>query len=120
MTVSTDALVARLARVHDLPFSGAVDYLCRQNNFDPRGDWSVLSTADENIILDGGLSDDGFAVAGAILDDKRMTLQALTPFEVLVVYGFDGSRMLGLPLAARPPKGGYRKPHWLPSLVVLR
>ena len=75
---------------------------------------------DDNIILDAGLSDDGFAAAGAILDDKRMTLRALTPFEVLVVYGFDGSRMLALPLAARPPKGGYRKPHWLPSLVVMR
>jgi hypothetical protein len=47
--VSTDALVARLARVHDLPFSGAVDYLCRQNNLDPRGEVAVLHLDSEDI-----------------------------------------------------------------------
>jgi hypothetical protein len=73
-----------------------------------------------NVIVDGCLSSEGADAASAILDDPRLDLRPLaSSFEVLVAYGFDGSRCLALPLVRRPPKGGYRKPHWLPSLVRL-
>ena len=119
--VNTEVLVARLARIRDLPFVAAVDYLCRDHELDPDGGYSLALAKDLNIIIDSGLSDDALDAGRAILDDDRLRLRPLTTtIEVLVVYGFDRSRMVGLPLVGRPPKGGYRKPHWLPSLVVLR
>jgi hypothetical protein len=103
-----------------MPLSAAVDWLCADRGLDPHGKESLCLATDPNIIIDAGLNDDSLSVAKAILDDKRFILHPLTTaMEVLVVYGSDGARMLRLPLVQRPPKGGYRQPHWLPTLVRL-
>lgn len=118
---SVDALVAFVGQHGNMAFSGAVDWLCRTQGLDPSGEASLCLASDTNIVLDSGLSDEGLEVARAILDDERLMLRPLTTvFEVLVVYGYDDSRIVGLPLVQRPPKGGYRTPRWLPSLVDLR
>ncbi|HEY1444760.1 MAG TPA: hypothetical protein VGF51_07665 [Acidimicrobiales bacterium] len=118
-TAAVDALAGFISQHGNMAFSGAVDWLCAQQGLDPHGEESLCLASDTNIILDSGLNDHAIAMAKAILDDERLTLRPLTSFEVLIVYGFDGSRMVGLPLAQRPPKDGYRKPHWLPALVDL-
>jgi hypothetical protein len=117
--MNTDPLVTHLKAYHDLPFPAAVNHLCHAHDLDPLGEME-LRRADLNIIIDAGLSDAGCEAGQAILSDARFDCYPLTTgFQVLVFYGFDGARMLTLPLAQRPPKGGYRKLHWLPTLVKL-
>lgn len=114
----TDGLVGFIRQHGDLPFSGAVDWLCRDKGLDPSGDRELCSATDSNVIFDAGLSRDAVRMARAILDDSRLSVRPLTTvLEVLVIYGYDGSRMIELPLVQKPPKGGYRKPHWLAGLV---
>lgn len=36
----------------------------------------------------------------------------------ILVYAADGL-MLSLPIVTKPPKGGYKELHWLPSIVAL-
>jgi hypothetical protein len=65
-----------------------------------------------NTVLWAGVSE----VFCDILDQLRPYLD-LVPASSLLVYIADG-KFLSLPIAKRPPKGGYRKRHWLP--VTLR
>jgi hypothetical protein len=116
--MSTDHLVEHVRRFGDMPFSSAIDFVCADAGVDPHGE--RVADLPNGLVFDAGLSDHGIKAAAAIWDDKRLDMQELTtPFEVLVVYGFDGARMLDLPIARRPPKSGYRKPHWMPSVVRL-
>ena len=115
MTISTEPLIEYLLRYHDMPFSDAIDLLCQ----DEGGDNSVFSKVYPNIFLDAGLSQDGVAAAEAIHADDRIDFEPLTTdFEVLVVYGFHGSRMIDLPICKTLPP--YQEPHWMPGLIRLK
>ncbi len=72
----------------------------------------VLETA-PNVVLWAGLSAPLAACLQTLLREKALVLEP-TP---LLVYLVDGAG-LTFPLAKRPPRQGYAKPHWLP--VVLR
>ena len=66
-----------------------------------------------NIVLWRGLSADLVDAIRSLLEAKEIFLH---PVE-LFIYRVDGA-VLPFPLARRPPRGGYRKPHWAP--VCLR
>lgn len=67
-----------------------------------------------NMALWVGMSREFFEIACAVYRDERIELGPTDMF----VYLIDGRVPMGIPVAKRPPKSGYRKPHWLP--VVFR
>ncbi len=80
-----------------------------------RGDVELQIVAEEygTLIVWSGLAE-GLARAVSKLRDEDLLVYV--PCSELV-YLVDGG-VLTLPVAKRPPKGGYKEPHWLP--VVLR
>jgi hypothetical protein len=116
--VAYDALEDYLRSHGDASFPLAVGIMCQAMAVDVRGDYLVENLT-AGIVFDAGLSQEAVELAIALSCDQRFFFHPLSEFETLVVYGFDGSRMLALPVAKRLPKGGYKQPHWLPSLVKL-
>jgi hypothetical protein len=117
--LDTDPLVDHLAHAVDMPLPNAIDWLCRHHGLDPKGDQALCSADDPNIVFDGGLSDAGLSAAFAIHADPRIEERPLTGMEAMLIYGCDGARMMLMPMVKRPPRDGYRSPHWLPGLVKL-
>lgn len=62
-----------------------------------------------NLIVWAGMSQDFADVLKAVLCDKRVR-PSPTSF---MTYLHDG-QALTFPLAQKPPKNGYREPHWVP------
>jgi hypothetical protein len=78
-----------------------------------RGEYSW--EAMPNLVLWIGMSKE---FVDAMTDDyvrDRIEISPTIPF----VYFLDG-RVLTLPIANRPPKSGYKKPHWAPCVFNLR
>jgi hypothetical protein len=121
--ISADPLVAHLRTHREMPFSGAVDWLCQQYGVNVEGPRFVALAHDHNIVLDTGLSVAGCAAAHVILEDARFDLRPLTnDLEIIVAYGFMADRLVDLPLVRRTPTlrmTPYREPHWMPTLVTL-
>jgi hypothetical protein len=66
-----------------------------------------------NVVLWADLSEE----ACDVIDDRRCRAAIVPVPTSVLLYAIDG-RMLKLPIAKRPPKAGYKEPHWLP--VVFR
>ena len=81
---------------------------------DSRGDIGLYVGNDPNLVLWPWCSE---AFADAMMNLVRSRAIALEPTSPLV-YLVDG-RLPTLPIAKRPPKGGYAKPHWLPVVFNL-
>lgn len=62
-----------------------------------------------NLYIWAGMSQDFADLVKAVQSDERVEVH---PTSVLV-YMFDG-QALNLPIAKKPPKNGYREPHWAP------
>ena len=77
-----------------------------------KGKFSIIMEADENLVLWYGLSEN---MCEVLHDLRRGGLIKYQPSSLLV-YMIDGG-MLTLPLAQRPPKVGYKEPHWLPVTI---
>lgn len=60
------------------------------------------------VVLWGAVSEQYCDIVDALLPHLE-----LVPCSSLLVYMVDGM-LSGLPIAIRPPKAGYKKPHWLP------
>lgn len=77
-----------------------------------KGESALTLAADENIVLWLGLS-------APLVDALKHLLESgavqLCPGN-LFTYLLD-QKMLLMPLAKRLPRGGYRRPHWLPVLL---
>jgi hypothetical protein len=78
-----------------------------------RGNGRITSARDPNIVFWQGLAEPVVEALNRLIREGRLEIKASS----LLVYTFDGGS-LRLPIAKRPPREGYRKPHWLP--VVLR
>lgn len=117
--LNVDPLIEHLTRVRDLPLPTAIDWLCEHHGLDVNGNQAVTASNDPNIYFDAGLSDAGVEAALVIHGDLRIGNQPLTGIEAVLVYSYDGARMLSIPFVKRPPSGGYRRPHWCPTLVKL-
>lgn len=78
----------------------------RQQGINPDGDQEIYF--DLNVILWCGMSEDFVDLIRSI---QPHTVP--TPTNILT-YVADGGKIPGYPLAKRPPRDGYREPHWLP------
>src|SRR3712207_4402523 len=80
---------------------------------DEDGDATRFLDYDRNIVLWDGVSEDFARLVTELRDDPALTVDACSPW----AYIMDG-KSLKLPIAKRPPKHGYKKPHEAP--VCLR
>lgn len=78
--------------------------------FEVHGEHSICAAT--NLVLWNGVSLT-FAETIKELSSSGKIEQAPIPGAGMFVYGIDGG-LPGLPMAKRVPRGGYRKPHWLP------
>lgn len=85
----------------------------REAGFNVDGDRSATWDTDLNLILWNGISGELLAAINSLLADKVIFMQPASYF----TYFADGE-VLNLPVAKRPPAGGYKRPRWLP--VVFR
>jgi len=74
-----------------------------------KGDQDFLSDKAENVFFWMGLSEE---VCDAIIELRNSDKIYMHPAHMLT-YIADGAA-LTIPIAKHPPKGGYKKPHWLP------
>jgi hypothetical protein len=73
------------------------------------GEHSMELSKCPNMLLWAGMSEEFYTIAGALYDHEHIEVRPT----ILLTYLADGG-MLRLPIAHRPPKRGYRKPHWVP------
>lgn len=83
-----------------------------KSGFDPKGDLALCHPSDGNLVMWLGVSDLLVDALNELLAARLVHYKPTTPF----VYLADGG-MPTLPQAQRPPKGGYREPHWLPVVI---
>jgi hypothetical protein len=81
-----------------------------QQGMETEGEVAVETGGCKNLFIWAGMSQEFADVLKAILCDRRVLA---TPTTALVYY-CDGEA-LTLPVAQKPPKGGYKEPHWLPA-----
>jgi hypothetical protein len=117
-SVAYEALEAHVRSRGDASFPEAIGILCEAMAVDVPGDY-LVENATDGVVFDAGLSEAAVELAIDLLCDQRFSIRGLSDFEMLIIYGFDGSRMLELPLVKRLPTGGYKRPHWCPTLVKL-
>jgi hypothetical protein len=65
---------------------------------------------DPNLILWLGMSEEFMAVLKELNTRKRVFPHPAS----LLIYMIDGGRIPTLPIAKKPPKGGYKTEHWIP------
>ena len=80
--------------------------------FDPTGDVTITHPSDPNLIIWMGASDLLADVLNELVQARLVHYQDTNP----LVYAYDGGG-LTLPIANRPPRQGYKSPHWLPIVV---
>lgn len=78
------------------------------------GNYAVCHGDDKNLILWTTTKKVSDAIILA-LKERRVFLRPTTT----LVYYLDGKCLI-LPVAKRPPKGGYKKPHWAPVCLYPR
>jgi hypothetical protein len=66
----------------------------------------------KNLVLWHGISDEAARTLQQMLDDGEFHLHDARP----LIYMLDGC-CLKLPIARRPPRGGYKEPHWAPAVL---
>lgn len=76
---------------------------------DTEGEIAVETGRCPNLFVWAGMSQDFADVLKALLCDKRVTPSPTSS----LVYMCDG-QALTFPVAQKPPKNGYREPHWVP------
>jgi len=83
-----------------------------EHGMDVKGEYGL--EAGPNVFLWTGMSQEfvHFAI-------KLRTRVDLAPVSTILVYAADGG-MPNLPVAKRPPRAGYRQPHWLPVTMRAR
>jgi hypothetical protein len=77
------------------------------------GDYAL--EAAPNLILWAGVSNDFVDLVNAIKATKSVDLNPTS----LLVYMVDGG-LLNMPIAKRPPRNGYKEPHWAPVVLHLK
>ncbi len=82
--------------------------------FDASGDVSLVLPGDPNLVVWVGLSEGVFTAVESLLKAKTVFLYPCS----WLTYLTDG-KLLTLPTAKRPPRGGYKNPHWVPAVLRL-
>lgn len=76
---------------------------------DVEGDVQIFLDYDHNIVLWAGMSEEFAELIADLQGDPALGVDACSP----MAYIMDG-KTLTLPIAKRPPKQGYKEPHWAP------
>lgn len=76
---------------------------------DIEGEMAVGPDECPNLFIWAGMSQDFADVLKAVMQDRRVKATQTSP----LVYLCDG-KALTFPLARKPPRQGYREPHWVP------
>jgi len=88
-----------------------LENICTKNGVNPRGpfSWEVLP----NLVIWSDMSEE--------FCDLIESIRPVTQIDSanVFVYLADGG-MLKLPIAKRPPKKGYKEPHWAPVTISLK
>lgn len=79
---------------------------------DLRGDHAFVQDK-ANIVLMAGCSQELVNALMTLLKEKRV---AVNPCPFLMMF-VDGCPVPNLPLARKPPKNGYKKPHYMPCVL---
>jgi hypothetical protein len=80
-----------------------------------KGEYDYLVNGDKNIVYWCGISKDAVEAIHELVGEEKINPSPCTSMlgGLPLVYLCDGG-CLRLPLAKKPPHGGYKKPHWLP------
>lgn len=81
----------------------------RGNEIDGYGEIGISSL---NLVFWEGLTVECADAIAKLLSDKRILLTDVSS----IIYIVDGI-IPNMPLAKSPPKGGYKKPHWVPTIL---
>lgn len=108
LTVATQACIDYIRDVGGVSFA-ELEKILERHGVPARGDYCVEFPTMPNMLLWMGMSEEFIDIAQAL--DKHPDVD-WKPTSTLV-YIADG-RCPMAPLAKRPRKGGYKKPHWLP------
>lgn len=103
--------VLEYIRRYDYTTFVEVERVCQECGLETRGTCSIDLPGCPNVVLWAGMSDAFADVVLAIQDRTELSAASW------LCYLIDGGT-LRLPLAKRPPKCGYKEPHWAP--VTLR
>jgi len=88
---------------------GGVSFVEIMNKFG-EGDHELIT--DLNVVRWSGLTDETVDGIIKLLNERRILMYPTSP----LVYLVDGC-VPNLPIAKRPPKGGYKEPHWIPVVL---
>jgi hypothetical protein len=75
------------------------------------GEHAMEAGSCPNLFLWAGMSEEFFDTVSQLLSSRTVHLKSTLP----LVYLVDGG-MLDMPIAQRPPRNGYREPHWVPAV----
>ena len=111
--MDTDTLAALvMARVREVDYVSLVEVeRLLESHIDVRGDMVITLDTDPNCILWANVSEQFVDVFDRVTAHGDNTAR-MEPASRLT-YLVDG-KTLSLPLVQRPPKTGYKAPHWLP------
>jgi hypothetical protein len=107
-TSPEDVVVALVARGGGVTMVEVKNTLAPIMDVDGPYDWCK---GHENLVIWARMSDDFIKLMQRLLHEERIYAH---PTHVLT-YLYEGA-MLRYPVAKRPPKNGYKEPHWLPVL----
>lgn len=113
-TALADAFAEKIASHGNVTFVELMT-VARQHGVDPEGVESLEFGACPNLYMWAGMSP---AFADAVLELQRRDVTRLDPTTPLV-YLIDGARVR-MPLAQRPPRNGYKEPHWTPVVFNMK
>ena len=103
----------RLIENRDYVSFAEISRFGREAGFHVDGDQAIAWDTDPQLVLWNGLGHELLAALQSLLADKTIFMELASFW----TYFADGE-LLTLPIAKRPPVGGYKRPHWLP--VVFR
>ena len=112
--MTAEAMANVMSEIIARSSSPSLPELIREVGPQAEGDLDCVSGTDPNIILWHHVSDTFIEALSLLLDQERAYLHPVSPLTLL------NSPHLVLPLVKRPPKNGYRDPHWLPVVLSPR
>lgn len=104
---ATDACINRVHTHNNVTFCELRRIL--ENHHIPAHGDTCMQIGDTNVVLWAGMSPEFSDTATVLYNHPDMELAATQP----LLYMIEGG-MLTLPIAKRPPRGGYKHPRWLP------
>lgn len=114
MDLKTDVLTIITDHPYGLTIPELLERLDEAGRIDTRGE-CCLELA-PNLILWGGMGEEMAAVIAELRAERRFHLHPVTGQVGRAVFAATGS-WLKLPVAHKPPLGGYRSLHWLPAYL---